>query len=695
MRRTALLAWLGLTLLPGQGFAGEAPAAFTEEALARGLSFTMGAYPQTQGYLGQGGGFVDLDSDGDPDVVLLGAGDGTVGIFENIGGGYFVDRSTTSGIPIMEQQEAFAAADYDADGLIDLYLTQHAKPNKLMKNLGGFSFADVSTTALVDDDGPATGASWGDFDGDGWLDLYVCNYSAFAPKNPNLLYRNNADNTFADVAHLHGVNSSALSFQSVWTDYDRDHDLDLYLSNDRGPLGFTPNQLWRNDGGVLVDVSEASGADVSLYSMGLAAGDFDGNGYPDYYVTNINTLNYNGINPLILNQTDGTFIESAEAAGVANWLTSWGSIFFDFDNNGHKDLYVNNMWVPNTFFSNDGTFPCEEIAEEVGVQSSYDPDFDLQANPPAEIVSFTSAVADVDGDGDIDLLVNNVGDRAELFINHEGTKRNHVRYNVVGEYPNLFAVGVSIETTAGGVVRFDESYAGGNGYLGQNELVLHVGLDQAPQVDQAVVRWPSGGPTRTLSGLPVNETWTIYPPSRLCDAEGDAAVGREDFEAFAGCFASDFVPGCEMMDYDGDSEIEVDDMASCFVERPADCNGNGTEDLLELLLDLDLDGDGDGALDCCAGGATPYPSAVGPTLMLGRSGSGEVELSWAASAVDGSHDAAESYDVYGSTTGPEGGFVRLANVVGPSHAEPLGSSPQVFYVVGARNGCGSSGEEPF
>jgi hypothetical protein len=223
--------------------------------------------------------------------------------------------------------------------------------------------------------------------------------------------------------------------------------------------------------------------------------------------------------------------------------------------------------------------------------------------------------------------------------------------------------------------------------------VLHVGLDAIPIVDQAVVQWPSNGPTRTLTNLPVNELWTIYPPSRLCDADGDG-VDQADFEVFAGCFASGFAPGCEMMDFNGNSSIYVDDLEDCFAATPSDCNGNGTEDLVEILLDLGLDADDDGAIDCCSGGPTPFPNAVGSTLVLDKSGSGVAELSWTAPAVDISHDAATSYDVLVSTTAATGEFGLSANVAATSHTDP-GVGDINFYVVVSRNGCGSSGEEPF
>lgn len=719
-RASTLLAVLSIVqivpagLVTGTAWGGVSP--FTEEALERGLDFVMVGFPQPQGFDGQGAGFADLDGDGDADVIVVGSPSRRIGIFENLGGGTFVDRSVDSGIPLMLEQEGFAAADYDGDGRIDLYLTQDQKPNLLMKNLGGFQFQDVTATAGTGDDGPSTGASWGDFDGDGWLDLYVCNYSGFAPGDPpNVLYRNNGDGTFDEVGEQLGVGSVALSFQSVWSDYDRDGDLDLYVSNDRGPVGWTPNQLWRNDGGVFVDVSEQSGANVSLFSMGLAAGDFDRNLYPDFYVTDLDgndcTSNtghpqptscpdgdpepYVGRNRLVLNLGDGSFVEFAEQAGVATYETGWGAVFFDFDNNGFKDLYVNNMWLPNSLYLNDGTFPCPEIAELAGVQASFDPSYDPDNSTSATIVSYSSAVADVDGDGAIDLLVNNVGHRAELFINHEGTERNYVRYSVVGEVPNLHAVGASIETTAGGTKQFDQNHAGGNGYLGQNELVIHVGLDAASQVDEAVVRWPSHGPTRTLTDLPANETWTIYPPSRLCDVDGQGTVDHTDFVAFSACFESGFAPGCEMMDFDGDSSVEAYDLEDCFATVSGDCNDNGTNDYLEILFDPGIDADVDGMIDCCAEGTASPPGTVGAALMLGKGPGAGAELAWEAPETDPTHDPATSYDVFRSGDDPGDGFELVANVAAPGYEDSEPPGPLFFYRVGARNGCGSSGEEPY
>jgi hypothetical protein len=566
---------------------------FTEEAVARGLVYVMQEYPQADGYLGFGCAFVDLDGDGDPDVVALGAASGQVGVFENDGTGHFTDRSTGNGLPGLSEASAVAAGDVDGDGDLDLYLTQVGEPNVLALNMGGFYFQDVSAAAKVDDAGAGKAAAFADFDGDGRLDLYVANYNGIVPGTENLdnrLYRNLGGGSFEDVSVAQTVDDHGYGFQPVWFDFDRDGDVDLYLSNDRGHLPplFRGNQLWRNDAGTLVNVSAGSGADVQLFSMGVACGDFDGNRWPDLYCTNVAGYE-DGYNPLLLNQGDGTFVESSADAGVDHFITSWGSIFFDFDNNAHQDLYVNNMFEPNSLYDCGGAFPCTEIGGTAGVTASTEP-------------SFGSAVADIDGDGDLDLLVNNLEGNVELFVNHEGTERNWIRYRMAGLGDNLFAVGGSIDTRVGAQWQLREILAGGNGYLGQNDLIAHVGLDQATDADEIAAVWPGGSPMRTLTNLPANRTWTLYPPVALGDADGNSIVDPEDFVVLAGCFEIPLEPGCEVMDFDGDSAIDIDDFSAflaVYEGEPADCDDSGAIDMLEILLGKVPDENGNGVPDSC------------------------------------------------------------------------------------------------
>ncbi|MCA9284659.1 MAG: VCBS repeat-containing protein [Phycisphaerales bacterium] len=592
-----------IAAIGGCSLANGQVAPFTEEAAARGLIYPVMNYPSATayGYLGWGCGFADFDGDGDPDVIILGKSTGAVGIFENIGG-TFVDRSASSGIPILPENSGFAVADYDGDGVLDINFTQLAAGNKLFRGVGNLAFTDVTATAGVGDTGAGKGCTWGDFDGDGWVDLFIANYDGIVPNTAgktDRLYRNNGDGTFADVSVAQTVNSIGYGFSPAFTDIDNDGDCDLYLVQDRGhlPPFFQGNRLWRNDDGQMVEISEGSGADVHLFSMGLAVGDFDGNGFTDFYTTNIAASNppIFGINPLLLNQGDNTFVESAVEWGVSEYITSWGCIFFDFDNNGWLDLYVNNQNVGNKLFANSGTPPCTDVSAQAAAGGT---------TGFSNFWSFCSAVADIDGDGDLDLLLNNTGGNVQLFINHEGEERRWVKYRVVGEGPNTAAIGATINSQVAGEWKLREVLSGANGYLGQNELTVHLGVDQALTVDEAIVRWPGGGPTRTLTNLPTNATWAIYPPSRLGDFNGDGSVDLVDLPALHVCYGGPLLPGYEMMDFDGNSVVDVDDavlFAAGYQGPVEDCDNNGVTDLIQIIQNPGLDADGDGVLDDCGG----------------------------------------------------------------------------------------------
>jgi len=466
-----------------------AAAPFTEEAVTRGLSYPLGL-----GLVGFGVAVADLDNDGDADVIAVGGASGSVGLFENDGTGHFTDRFSGSGIPLISAMSGVVVADYDGDGDLDIYLSNWDIPNVLLRNEGGFTFTDVSVAAGVADAGAAAGCAWGDFDNDQRVDLYVANRPGGGSQPiVQRLYHNLGDGTFEDVAPALGVNYQIALYQAVFFDFDRDNDADLYLSGDKCDVNGQPNRLFRNDGGVFTDISIGSGADVCIGSMGVGIGDLNSDGWPDIYCTDIPPDN-----ALLMNQSgDGTFVDETLASGVASNAIGWAAIFFDYDNDTFEDLYVSDNADVNRLYDNDGVLPIPEIAAAVQLD-----------NPGA---SFGAAVGDLDGDGDLDILVPDNGDRIRLFINHEGETRNWIKFHVQGSGQSYAAIGASVQVRIGSALQRKQVLAGGNGFKGQNDLILHFGLGTASTVDEAIVTWP-GGQTRTLTNLAANQTYQVHPP---------------------------------------------------------------------------------------------------------------------------------------------------------------------------------------
>jgi enediyne biosynthesis protein E4 len=599
-------AGVGLATLPVCAGTGSI-APFTREATARGVNYVMVNAPQPYGYLGFGCAFADLDNDGDDDIIVVGNAAKTAGVFENDGLGFFTERSLASGIPTLTQASGIACADFDGDGDLDINFTQLADGNVLVRNEGGFVFTPVSAAAGTTDHGAGEGAAWGDYNGDGWLDLFVPNYDGIKPGTagePDVLYKNNGNGTFTNVARSLGLNSPGYGFQGAWSDYDQDGDVDLLLTHDRGHMAplFLGNKLYRNDGGVFTDVSSSTGFGVQLFSMGLACGDFDNDQDWDYYTTNIGSIvaPFGGANPLLVNNGANVFEEQSVLWGVdlkavkpsttsGAW---WGCIFFDFDNDGWLDLLVNNQLLSDRLLRNTGTPPFVDITSSVGIAGP--------TGGPKQ--SFSSATSDIDNDGDLDLLVNHMGGKAHLYINHEGSERNWMKLRIAGVWPNLHAVGARSKIRTGAMWQMREVLAGANGYLGQNSLIQHYGVNEALIVDEVIVSWPGGAMVRTFTNVPTNQTWTIYPPPHLGDFNADSVVDLLDFNAFQSCFNQGLMAGYEMMDLDGDSFVDLDDFddfLAVYAGSQDDCNHNGIVDLQEILLSPGEDGDEDGFLDNC------------------------------------------------------------------------------------------------
>lgn len=518
---------------------------FTEEASVRGVDYVtnFGSIAPW----GYGLSLADLDNDNDPDLITTGASDSMVGLFRNDGTGHFTDRTYTSGIGPTPHIVNVIAFDYDNDGDLDLFLVSWNQANRLYRNDGNFNFTNVTATSGLADLGLGVGSCAGDYDGDGWVDLYLTNHTGVAGSTqPNRLYRNNGNGTFTDVAGALGVAVTFSTFQTVMTDIDRDGDCDIYVSNGKGGAPFyRENNLYENVGGTFIDRTFTAGTAAYIDSMGVGIGDFDGNGYMDLYCTNVPFGN-----PLFLNNTDGTFTEASIPTGTATYRFGWGAHFFDFDNDTLLDLHVCNWGLNDVLYRNTGTWPVVDVTAGLGLMPEED--------------STSSAVGDLDGDGDLDLVVQQLDLPVRIFINHEGQERNWLKVKLIQPDLNIFAIGATIDVTIGGTTLTREINAG-HGYKSQNPSIQHFGLGSATLVDEISVIWP-GGLITTYSSIAANQTVVLTPTGVMettfvrGDANGDGGVDVSDaVSLLEHLFVFGSIPCRDAGDANDDGSLDISD----------------------------------------------------------------------------------------------------------------------------------------
>lgn len=520
MRRTAvlmILAMLGVALLLQQGYLNSVAAQTPLDAavfadVSRQAGITNNRVVSLDMAIGQAWG--DYDNDGWVDLYVTDpAGPNT--LYRNNGDGTFSVSSLQTQVALPAAHSAGAIfADYDNDGWRDLFVANWGA-DALFHNEGGQGFVDVAQQAGITDIGNSKTASWGDYDNDGFLDLYIANWSCYPecgrPMNgdSDRLYHNNGDGTFADVSDYPGGSLNGAGFVASFNDYDNDGDLDIYLVNDEFINGIG-NKLWRNDGPgcagwCFTQVAVQAGADSRLFGMGLAVGDYDNDGDLDYYYSNVGPME------LLQNQGDGTFVEVAEQAGVQvpNGI-GWGAVFFDYDNDGWRDLYLavadttnHRDIAANKLFHNnaDGTFTavaCNNEASDVRM-------------------SMGVAYADYDRDGRVDLAVGNMDEGYRLYRNQTGLSDDNrwLALELVGAGPvNRDAVGARVYvTTANGITQMQDVINGSNLGAG-NELILYFGLGKEESAD-LTIRWPDGT-KQTFNGVAANRRYRLQYP-----VEGD------------------------------------------------------------------------------------------------------------------------------------------------------------------------------
>jgi hypothetical protein len=475
----------------------------------------------------------DYDQDGFEDLFVAGeAGDNH--LWHNNQNNTFTDIAASAGVPTISAASVSGAsfADIDNDGFPDLLLLggPQAQPI-LLHNNGNGTFADISATSGLLEAFPQNNlsATWGDYDNDGFLDLYIAVHVDCSGRNAkDHLFHNNHDLTFTEVSQFlgDGTKLTARGGSAVFVDYNQDGRVDLYVGNDQGSR-FGANTLWRNDGPdgsggwIFTDVSSSSGAGVALASMGIAVGDFNRDGQFDFYLTNFAGVPNPANNILLQGSAAGVFTQAQGnqrggaharrntiplvAGGQAPSVT-WGTGFYDFNNDGWEDI-----WMAG---SGAGCFTdCLPVSTTV-LASLRGIFLDLgnQAGiygPLFSGVSPTAVFLDQNNDGWMDVFQPPSQGLIHLFAGQSNS--NHwFQVRLVGTVSNRDAVGARLVASVGGATLLRTVINGGT-YQGNSTLVQQFGLGNATQVDTFTIYWPSGT-VQTFTNLPSNQRMTIVEP---------------------------------------------------------------------------------------------------------------------------------------------------------------------------------------
>ena len=492
---------------------------------------------------GSGAGLIDYDLDGDLDLYIVNGSTVPIlrgeeepvhnALYRNEGDWRFVDVTEEAGVGDTGWGHGCAVGDIDGDGDPDLYVTNYG-PNSLYENLRDGTFREIGAEAGVADAGWGHSAAFGDIDNDGDLDLFVCNNLAFDIDHPpndgkpcdikgfsivcgplpleaqaNRLYSNDGSGEFKDISQSSGIhdlpNGPRYSLGVVFGDYDDNGWVDIYVANDS-----VPNSLFHNlGGGKFEEVGQMSGTATALpgipqAGMGVSMGDFDGDGRPDFLVTNFSQ----DYNTLYWNAGEGLFSDVSESYGLKyeTWKAlAWGTKLLDLDNDGDLDIYsacghvhtdVEDSHLDTTHLQSDLVF--ENMGGEVykDVSSRI-----ITSRPPRS--SRGAAFGDIDNDGDLDVLVVEMAEGPTLLRNEGGNRGNWIRIRTRGHKSNREGVGARVWVTAGGKVQRKEVTRSGS-YCSSSDPRLHFGLGDVTWVERIEVRWPSGK-VQTFDGVAANQ----------------------------------------------------------------------------------------------------------------------------------------------------------------------------------------------
>jgi hypothetical protein len=493
--------------------------------------------------MGGGACFLDYDNDGWQDILLVNSmewpghksGKSFPALYHNNKDGTFTDVTTQAGLAVEMYGLGCAVGDYDNDGYDDVYITAVGS-NHLFHNLGNGKFADVTAKAGISDPGFSASAVWFDYDNDGKLDLFVAHYidwsietdqycsldnknkSYCTPQRykgqSSALFHNKGDGTFENVTRRAGLyDPTSKSLGVALLDYDNDGWLDLFVSNDT-----EPNKLYHNNhNGTFTDVAVAAGlaygeAGTARAGMGTDAADYDNSGWQSLALGNFTNEGMS----LYHNDGSGLFTDQAASTGIARMSTkslTFGTLFFDYDLDGLPDILAINGHVsddisvvqpnvkyaqPPHLFHNLARNRFEEVTTKLG------------SALPKPIVGRGAAYADIDNDGDLDLVITANGGTARVLRNDNGNQNDVLRVKTVGTKSNRDGIGAKVTVKTSSGTRLFAMVKTGSSYLSQSELPLTFGLGKPVPGKTVTVEvvWPSGRKD-SLANVKANQFVTV------------------------------------------------------------------------------------------------------------------------------------------------------------------------------------------
>jgi hypothetical protein len=521
--------------LPGPE--GASPVTYVDVAQQAGLTIpNVWGGVKSKKYIveakGSGLAFFDFDHDGWLDIYLTNGmrfeetytpeNAPTSHLYKNNRDGTFTDVTAKSGLARTGWQTGVCVGDYDNDGWDDLFCGAWGH-NVLWHNNGDGTFTDVTKKAGLTEERVrwGTGCTWLDYDRDGRLDLFVCNYIELdiskvpipgqtgycqwkgipvmcgprgLPGGLNILYHNNGDGTFTDVSEKAGVLKPGPRYSITAVSYDFDNDgwPDIYVAVDSEPSILFHN----NHDGTFEDIGVMAGCAYNedgqeQAGMGLGVADYDGDGWLDIFKTNFQDDTCD----LYHNNGDGTFtdVTFVSGVGVNTQYVNWGAGFVDYDNDGWADIFhvTGHVYPEIESYNLDAQFKSPRIVyRNLGNGKFKDVSAQMGSGVTQKMSSRGCAFGDYDNDGDIDVLVLNMNDPLSLLRNEGGNKNNWIKIKLVGTKCNRTAIGARVRVVTGKHAQMDEVHCG-TSVMSQSDLRLHFGVGQAKLIDLIEVKWPT------------------------------------------------------------------------------------------------------------------------------------------------------------------------------------------------------------